>query len=677
MNGKFIWLKNPDYKKSYYTTFCEREGYNFAIVEFKKSFSFENEIESLSLKVFADVKYDLYINGDIVGSGPACPGGDWALKTPMPKQYYDCYTFNKVGNKLEIYVRVRLLPVDMCDVSCGKGGLWAEGEITFENGEKSKLFTDESWLCRRDNKFVDIQSVDFMAEEENWENAEITESVWDLAPSPLLPLEEKKLCPAIKENKALFDKIYAGYICLETKGKGEIRLDIGEREDKRYAHYSIKGEGKIRMPKLESVGEIDITTSGDAKLTDIYIMASHYPVQSEGSFRCSDGKLNEIYELGKHTVDICRQQIELDSPMHKENLGCPGDYMIESLIAYYAFGEYGLSGFDITRIANYLRKTNGEMFHTSYSLMWIYMVYDYVMHSGDLSKIKETEDVIELLLTKFDSYCKNGIIDSSPNYMFIDWVQVDGYTLHHPPKALGQTAMTAFYYRALKVAAKIFELIGQPEKSEKYQARAEIVKTSFDSTFYDEEKGLYISGLGTSGESNNWLPENPDKVYYTRHANILAVYSGLCEGEKAKQVMEKVILSDDMPPVQPYFMHFEFEALYKCGLFEKYGLSEMHKWDKIVSECNKGMKEGWGDGCGEYNYDFSHGWGATPTYQLPSKISGLKILKPGFEEISLDHNLFGLEKAEIKIPTPRGMIEIKLGEKTEISVPDGIKVKDA
>lgn len=36
--------------------------------------------------------------------------------------------------------------------------------------------------------------------------------------------------------------------------------------------------------------------------------------------------------------------------------------------------------------------------------------------------------------------------------MFIDWIRVDGYTLHHSPRALGQTAL---YFRALKISAEI------------------------------------------------------------------------------------------------------------------------------------------------------------------------------------------------------------------------------
>lgn len=679
MNKKFIWLDDEthrEYQNTYYTTFCDKQGFSFAMAEFKKSHKFENKIKSAHFNIFADAKYTLYINGEVAGTGPACPGGDWAIKTPMPQQYYDRYAFENLDKEMDIYVQVCLNPTDMCDVSCGKGGLWAEYEVVFENDEKCNFIADQSWLCRRDTRFTDINTVDLSATPEEWENAAFTEPVWNLKPSPLMPLEEVKVLPVEKDkDRAVFDKIYAGYLCIRTEGKGEMVVSVGEIPEKRHSHYTVKGAGEIRIPVLESVGEVDVKLSGDIIFKDVFVMASHYPVISGGSFRCSDNKLNKIYQLGRHTTDICRQKIELDSPVHKENLGCPGDYMIESLISYYAFGDYTLSGFDITRIAEYLRVTDGKMFHTSYSLMWIYMLYDYVMFSGDIGKLTETKDVLESLLCRFAGYEKNGILENSPDYMFIDWVMIGEYNLHHPPKALGQAALTAFYYHALEVSAKIYELMRENEKKKELLEKADVVKKAFNKAFYDEEKGLYISGLSTPGIPGKWQPENPGKVFYTRHTNILAVCYGLCDN--GAEIMEKVITDKSMPPIQPYFMHFELEALYRCGLFDKYGVSEMHRWDKLVDECDKGMKEGWGDGCGEYNYDYSHAWGSTPTYQLPSKISGLEILKPGFEEISLNPCLFGLESAEIVIPTPKGKIEIKLGEKTEIKIPQGIKRKDA
>ena len=76
-----------------------------------------------------------------------------------------------------------------------------------------------------------------------------------------------------------------------------------------------------------------------------------------------------------------------------------------------------------------------------------------------------------------------------------------------------------------------------------------------------------------------------------------------------------------------------------------------------------------------YGYDYSHAWGATPSYQLPAKLSGLTILEPGFKKITLAPNLFGLDWAEIDIPTPFGSIHMKLkkNETPVISVPDEIE----
>ena len=659
---KFIWINNPEYQKSYYTTFCEKEGYNFALVEFKKEHRFDENIKEIRLKIFADTRYTLFINGEGVGTGPACPGGDWGMKSPMPKQYFDSYTFADLGSRLEIYVQVKLLPSDFWDVSCGKGGFWAEYEVEFEDGRVKNFCADTSWLCRVDRRFSDLHTVDF-SRGDKWEAAVFTESVWKLEASPLLPLEEKKIYPEITGNKAMFDKIYAGYLCIETEGEGEILLS--ETGEKVHAVYKIRGAGKIRMPGLESVGEAEI--SGNLRVKELYITAPHYPVKNPGRFSCSDEMLNRIYNLGRHTADICRQQIELDSPKHKENLGCPGDYMIESLISYLAFGDYTLSRFDIIRIAEYLRISGYKMFHTSYGLMWIYMLGDYVMFSGDMTILEEVSEVVRGLINRFDGYCESGILDNMPDYMFIDWVQADGYTLHHPPKALGQTALTALYYRALEVTAELY-------KWDYIKAKAEKVKKAFNDAFFDKEKGLYISGLTTPGVFGKWQPENPGKAYFTRQANVLAVWCGL--SDDGASVMEKVMKDTEMPAVQPYFMFFVLGALEKCGLLEKYGISEIHKWDKLVNECEKGLKEGWGDGCGEYNYDYSHAWGGSPTYYLPKMVSGLEILKPGFEEISLSPKLFGLSGAEIMIPTPKGNIEIKLGEKTDIIIPDGIKLTE-
>ncbi len=125
---------------------------------------------------------------------------------------------------------------------------------------------------------------------------------------------------------------------------------------------------------------------------------------------------------------------------------------------------------------------------------------------------------------------------------------------------------------------------------------------------------------------------------------------------------------------QPYFMHFVLEAIHKTGLFEKYGIRQMMRW-KEMTDFPKGLAEGWYDMSG-YGFDYSHVWAGTPTYQLPTKLSGLEILEPGFRKIRLKPNLYSLEWANIQFPTPYGFIEIQLqqGREPVISVPEGIEM---
>lgn len=106
--------------------------------------------------------------------------------------------------------------------------------------------------------------------------------------------------------------------------------------------------------------------------------------------------------------------------------------------------------------------------------------------------------------------------------------------------------------------------------------------------------------------------------------------------------MTWVLTPENLDGVQPYFMHYVFEAVYKVKLFEKYGLDLINKWQVLVDDCEKGMREVWNDYEG-YEIDYSHGWGATPIYQLPNKISGIEITEPGFKKIKLNPNLYGLK----------------------------------
>ena len=91
-------------------------------------------------------------------------------------------------------------------------------------------------------------------------------------------------------------------------------------------------------------------------------------------------------------------------------------------------------------------------------------------------------------------------------------------------------------------------------------------------------------------------------------------------------------------------------------------------WDEHPSS----LKECWEFG------DYSHAWGATPTYQLMAHILGILPVKPGFAEISLCPRLGDLKWIRGTVPTPLGPVQVSgrktaQGIKGRVSVPPGMR----
>lgn len=698
--AKWIWLNKrdyPDIQSTFCTCFCNSKGCTYAIAEFFRTFHFEKRIEKAEITVSGDTKFRLWVNGRFAVTGPVCPGGDYGYEQPMKNHYANMLYVFPAGKTLDFFAQVQLSPVVQTDVSAGRGGFYLQCEVTFEDNSKTVIGTDKNWLCAQNTAYRTPNVLDFTTVPDKKSNAKEIESVWNLKRSEIPNLQEEKVLPQnshamttaphTKQTFRLdFDRIYSGYAAFNVSAEGDclITAETFEVPEKVLWKEEIHTKANLcyRSFRLNSIGGMEITVENNSEqnvvISDAGLIFTCYPVNTEGTFSCSDRLLNKIYDVGKWTTKICRQTIHLDSPKHQENLGCTGDYYIESLISYYCFGDARLTRFDILRTADLLRLRDGFMFHTSYSLIWVQMLYDYYLFSGDRAILSETKDALHLLLSRFHSYEDGtaGLIDTPPSFMFIDWIPVDEFNLHHPPKALGQTALNAFYYRALCLATKICDVL-KDEKARTYKARAARLKESFHKHFFVPEKGLYKSGLNTPTPLeavNRFLPQNTDKVYFGKHENTLAVLYGLCPPELSVPIMETVVKSRGLTDVQPYFMHFVLDAVCKAGLFGKYGLRLIRQWKKQIDECDKGMKEMWGDFPG-YSFDYSHAWGATPSYQLPAKLSGLTILEPGFCKISLAPNLFGLKFAKIEIPTPFGNIRLDLKENKapDIFVPDGIE----
>ena len=568
--------------------------------------------------------------------------------------------------------------------------------LTFEDGSEMAVHTDETWLARKNGGYNAPKSFDGRIKPDKFTNAEITPNIWNTITAQIPVREETELCPenssillTPREEKRVIlelDKIWGGFIKVEAETQGELHAEIlcGELEEKSSQEILIFSENQsYRGFCMHSAGNIEVTaknlTAQSAKLKVSFIK-THYPIYEEADTITSDEELNEVLKTCKHTLKICRQTHHLDSPKHCEPLACTGDYDIESLMTPFSFGDMRLAEFDLLRTAVMLERKNGRMFHTTYSLIWVKMLYDVYMLTGNKTLLMKCERALELLLNRFETYLgENGLIENPPDYMFVDWIYIDGLSMHHPPKALGQSCLNMFYFGALENAAKIYIELGDPHSAEKCRKRKETLRSAINSLLFDGEKGCYFEGLNTPTKPEllgKWMPQNVEKRYCLKHSNILAAYFGVCDDDTGRILIDKVMSDDIAGDCQPYFMHYLLEAVYRLGLREKYTLEICNRWKEPVLNCRKGLVEGFVAPEPTYRFDHSHAWGGTPLYSLPKALMGLKIAKPGMQEITLSPSLLGLNHARVELLTPYGKVvcEMKEGKKPSVTHPSQITV---
>ncbi|MBQ5356124.1 MAG: hypothetical protein IIU08_09665 [Clostridia bacterium] len=701
VSGEAMWLwldpaRHPGCEVNPTTVFAGApEGFAFFAAEFEKTVVRRTSLPGiLRVNIFADPRFRLSVNGEVIGTGPIAAGGDYANTLPMPKQYVDHYEIPVEGRTVKISAEVWNGCAVMTDYSVGRCGFVFSGEI-----DGVPVLSDESWRVRLLPGWKSVCEFDAAVPPGEWETPAVLEEIpWNPADPCLPPLSEEAVLPETirrdefaGENviRASFERIYSAYVCLSvvngTDRPASVRFGAGEYMPEN------PGTGVLTVPpassaefrclRMHSVGAVLVRAPFGVE-ANVSLIYAHYPVDraNEGYFRCSDEMLTKIYDLGKNTLEMCRQSLHLDSPLHQETLGCTGDYAIEALMTRMTFGDMRLTRLDLLRTADYLVMTDGYMFHTTYSLVWVSMLRDYLRWTGDKTTARACLPALRILFRRFRGYFgERGVIENPPNYMFVDWGEIDGFQLHHPPMALGQTVLNAFWQNALIAASQICRSLGETKTARSLKDEAERHRGACVREFYDFEKEIFSDGWPRSVkavEGEGWQPENPDKRYYTRHANALAVLFGLARGKTAKALGERVLVEewlerDSYVEVQPYFMHYLFEMAAKTGLLEKYALGMLHLWDKQVNDSPKGLKEGWG----LFHGDCSHAWGGTPTYQLPLRFSGFEMKKPGFREFSVDPDLHGLEWAEIGIPTPWGLLTIRAdGNGVSVDAPEVFEI---
>jgi hypothetical protein len=292
-----------------------------------------------------------------------------------------------------------------------------------------------------------------------------------------------------------------------------------------------------------------------------------------------------------------------------------------------------------------------------YSLWWIISQDHFQLYFGNRDHLKREwpriRETLDILAGRCDH---NGFLDPGKSWLFIDWVDQEKWT-----------TLQVLWWWALESGARLARRMGDAEAVENWTNKSRILKMKLEKAAWSVKEGIWLGN-----------PQLPDRI--SRHANFLAVVSGLTPLDQPSAI--KNLLKDDTvnPVGTPYMAGFEKMAIARLGDAGLMLDQIKTYWGGMLAKGATSFWEAYepgqkGEDCyAFYNRPYAkslcHAWSAGPAAVLPSEIFGLRPLEDGWKKFSVNPHPGYLNWASTAVPTLFGNIVVNIvGKKMVVSVP--------
>ena len=399
-------------------------------------------------------------------------------------------------------------------------------------------------------------------------------------------------------------------------------------------------------------------------LKEVTAILRYRDIPYEGSFNCSDQRLNDIWMTGAYTVHLNMQEYIWDG-IKRDRLIWLGDMHPETSTISYVFGEDEsvYSSLDLAvkqyPLPNYF---NGM---SAYSMWYLIMQYDWYMHFGNIDFLRKHGDYIKGLVDLIDTKVDAEGNDELGGGRFLDWPS-------SPNEKGVHSGYRALIVWAMNDAAKLCRILGDEPQAKKAEAIvARLNQKIMPSNNLKQAEGLMaIAGLKSAEDAAKAILEGGPKGFSTFYGYYML--QALAMDGKYAEALD--IISKFWGGMLD---------LGATTFWEDFNLDWVDNVGRIDEFVPAGKKDIHGD-FGAYCYpgfrhSFCHGWASGPTAWMSQHVLGIEPLEPGCRKVSVKPHLGNLEWAEGTYPTPMGNIYVKHVRQAEGSVkstskaPRGVK----
>jgi alpha-L-rhamnosidase len=413
------------------------------------------------------------------------------------------------------------------------------------------------------------------------------------------------------------------------------------------------------------------------KIRRIAVRQVHTAFESEGSFTCSDERLNQIWEVGRNTQLNCSFDAFVDCPWREQAMWW-GDSRVQAQVTAYAFGDCSLLERGIRLIAQSQAADGSLHSHApadiprhrlpDFMMTWVGTLWDHYELTGRTDLLKESTDTMRRLFEFLASHeSTDGLIGSFDGYwMFLDWAQIFKGDYSAP--------FNLMYLQSLRWAAEIFTLLGDSKSAGQYAAKGKRLESAMEKFFLDTKSKVWRDGFDAAA--------GKPVEQVSQHTNTLAILLGLkpeTHGDLAREVLLKSAKSKRTKIItaSPFFYAYVLQAMAGQGLLEEVMELIGDKWGTFLDMGSTTFHEMWN----VTTESRCHAWSSSPVYHLMQIVLGVRPVTPGWTKLRIAPFPGKLEFARGVVPTPRGLLRVeweKSGEDqlaVRLDVPEGLEVE--
>ena len=382
--------------------------------------------------------------------------------------------------------------------------------------------------------------------------------------------------------------------------------------------------------------------------------------EEASSFESDDDILNQVWDLCKYSIKATTfNGLYVDGD--RERIPYEADAYLNQLSHYTTDREFAMARRTIEYFmknptwptewqqhvpllihADYMYTGNAELIERYYEALKHKSLFELSNEDGLITSTKVDKEFMRKLGFP-DGYRK-------PLTDIVDWPPANFNGSKTPGERDGfvfqpySTVINAFFYENMKIMAEFAKILGKTQEALDFEYRAAKVKKSLNEQMFDNERGIYIDGIGTEHAS--------------LHANMMPLAFGLVPEEHYQTVVDYVKSRGMACSV--YGSQFLMDGLYNAGE-QDYALDLLtdtsdRSWYNMIKIGSTITLEAW-DNKYKNNLDWNHAWGAVPANIIPRGLWGIKPKTPGFGIATIKPQMSKLKSSTIEVPTVRGTIK--------------------